>query len=409
MASGGPGVPRPSGSVPAGRQPRRGPDRREFTVSPEDDPWVLDHCPTWTLPVLPMMSSVDHLLRAACVYTGLRATGLRGLRLKRWIPVLGLTRLATEVAPAEGSGRDVRVSLSMWRPARTAALSRFEPVADAIVTFDPPETPGPLAALHDVEPAELPYLTNRLPHGPAFQYLTEVSYGSNGAFGILDAERGAVPGTFTNPGLLDASTHIIADRKFWLPYPQVGPNVVPYPHGIVRLDLFEPFPDKGRLRVDARPGGSDGDLLFVDFQVRAGDRLCAAFRNVSLVSPPSALELQTGADRRAFLLERRAAAKLSLSQETDGVSRLDMAVLEQADWPTGGLAYIYGLPAGSPARGHAEEITMREHIARKYGEHPSRVAVDLENHAAWLRDRPDRRHLLVVRSDKEGVTVEDRL
>ncbi|MFI6980926.1 beta-ketoacyl synthase N-terminal-like domain-containing protein [Embleya sp. NPDC050154] len=388
--------------------PQRGPAEREFVVSPDDDPWVLDHCPTWTLPVLPMMCTVDHLFQAASTHTGLQATGLRELRLQRWIPVVSPTRLATRVEPIAGRDRDVHVSLLMWRPARNEALSRFELVAEATITFDRPETPAPLPPLTDAQRAELPYLTNRLPHGPAFQYLTEVGYGSGGAVGILDARRGSVPGTFTHPGLLDAATHIIADRVFWLPYPQVGPNVVPYPHGLVRMDLFAPFPTEGQLRVEARPAGAEGDLLFVDFQVLAGDRLCAAFRNVSMVSPPSVLELQSGADRRAFLLERRYAPAMSMSQVVGGASRLDRAVLEQADWPTGGLAYVYGLPAGAPARLHAEEVAMREHVARAHGEHPARVVVDVPNQVAWMADQPDRKHRLLVHSDNETVTVENR-
>ncbi|MEU0937469.1 beta-ketoacyl synthase N-terminal-like domain-containing protein [Embleya sp. NPDC005971] len=388
--------------------PQPGPAEHEFVVSPDGDPWVLDHCPTWTLPVLPMMCTVDHLFRAASTYTGLQATGLRELRLQRWIPVVSPTKLLTRVEPLPDRGRDVHVSLLMWRPARNEALSRFELVAEATITFDRPDTPAPLPPLTDARQAELPYLTNRLPHGPAFRYLTEVGYGSAGAVGILDARRGSVPGTFTHPGLLDAATHIIADRVFWLPYPQVGPNVVPYPHGLVRMDLFAPFPTEGHLRVEARPAGAEGDLLFVDFQVLAGDRLCAAFRNVSMVSPPSVLELQSGADRRAFLLERRAAPKMSLSQVVGEASRLDRAVLEQADWPTGGLAYVYGLPAGAPARLHAEEVAMREHVARAHGEHPARVVVDVANRVAWLSDRPDTRHQLVVHSDGDAITVENR-
>ncbi|MYS84861.1 beta-ketoacyl synthase N-terminal-like domain-containing protein [Embleya scabrispora] len=390
------------------RVPQPGPAEREFVVSPDGDPWVLDHCPTWTLPVLPMMCTVDHLFQAASTYTGLRATGLRELRLQRWIPVVSTTRLLTRVEPMADRGRDVHVSLLMWRPAPNEALSRFELVAEATITFDRLDPPAPLPPLTDAQRAELPYLTHRLPHGPAFRYLTEVGYGSAGAVGILEAERGSVPGTFTHPGLLDAATHIIADRVFWLPYPQVGPNVVPYPHGLVRMDLFAPFPTEGQLRVEARPAGAEGDLLFVDFQVLAGDRLCAAFRNVSMVSPPSVLELQSGADRRAFLLERRPAPKMSLSQVVGGASRLDRAVLEQADWPTGGLAYVYGLPAGAPARLHAEEVAMREHVARAHGEHPARVVVDVENRVAWLSDQPDTRHHLSVHSDDEAVVVENR-
>ena len=37
----------------------------EETLDPKVDTWLQDHCPTWTLPALPMMSMVDRLAAAA--------------------------------------------------------------------------------------------------------------------------------------------------------------------------------------------------------------------------------------------------------------------------------------------------------------------------------------------------------
>src|SRR5262249_31545486 len=35
------------------------------TLDPARDKWLTDHCPTWTLPVLPMMSILDRIAEAA--------------------------------------------------------------------------------------------------------------------------------------------------------------------------------------------------------------------------------------------------------------------------------------------------------------------------------------------------------
>ncbi|MEU8528853.1 beta-ketoacyl synthase N-terminal-like domain-containing protein, partial [Streptomyces sp. NPDC048629] len=55
-------------------------------LSPADSPWLLDHRPTWTVPVLPMMSVVDRLAGAAAAQTGRPALALRDVRLRRWLP-----------------------------------------------------------------------------------------------------------------------------------------------------------------------------------------------------------------------------------------------------------------------------------------------------------------------------------
>ncbi|MFH9404249.1 beta-ketoacyl synthase N-terminal-like domain-containing protein [Streptomyces sp. NPDC017638] len=377
----------------------------QFSFRPQTHSWVLDHCPTWTLPVLPMMSTVEYLLQAGSDHAGTPATGLRSLTLKRWIPVTGPIRLATHTRRLPGHGATIHAQLLTWREASQAALSRFEIAAEAVIVFPTPPLPPPLPPLAVAVPAPLPYALDRLPHGPAFQYLTDLHYGSAGARGVLDPQRGSVPAGFTHPGLLDAATHVVPGHDLSIWGDQFDRDHVPYPHGLEYLDLYGPFPESGSIEVEARLAGTADQLMYVDCQMSHEGRLCAAFRGVSMPAPPSALVHGTAAGRRAFLLERRFVSGMGLTRTTDGTTRLEKKELSLADWPTGAVAHVYGLPGSRPAWQYAVEITMKEHVAHLHQAHPAHVAVDTTRKTAWLSDRPGLEHRLSVLVTETEVIV----
>lgn len=377
----------------------------QISFRPQTQSWVLDHCPTWTLPVLPMMSTVEYLLQAGSDHAGTPATGLRSLTLKRWIPVTGSIRLATHTRRLPGDGATIHAQLLTWREASQAALSRFEIAAEAVIVFTTPPLPPPLPPLAVAVPAPLPYALDRLPHGPAFQYLTDLHYGSAGARGVLDPQRGSVPAGFTHPGLLDAATHVVPGHDLSIWGDQFDRDHVPYPHGLEYLDLYGPFPETGSIEVEARLAGTADQLMYVDCQMSHEGRLCAAFRGVSMPAPPSALVHGTAAGRRAFLLERRFVSGMGLTRTTDGTTRLEKKELSLADWPTGAVAHVYGLPGSRPAWQYAVEITMKEHVAHLHQAHPAHVAVDTTRKTAWLSDRPGLEHRLSVLVTETEVIV----
>ena len=124
----------------------------EEVLDPEMDAWIADHCPTWTLPALPMMSLVDRLAAAAHKRRkDFQIVGLEDVRIARWVAFPdGPLRLRTEVIAEERQGSElgaVDVQLSVWRDAATPALSRFEVAATGRVlmarNFCLPPTPLP--------------------------------------------------------------------------------------------------------------------------------------------------------------------------------------------------------------------------------------------------------------------------
>ena len=171
--------------VSGGAPKLRVPAPAEETLDPGRDRWLLDHCPTWTLPALPMMSMVDRLAGAV----GQPVSALLDVQVHRWLPFAGApVRLRTEVT---GEGVERSVTLLAWREAAEAALSRFEPVASARVRLGATETPPqPFAPLTDASDQADPYASGALFHGPAFQYLSAWRMGASGSTTTLLAEKG---------------------------------------------------------------------------------------------------------------------------------------------------------------------------------------------------------------------------
>ncbi|MBP2323425.1 PfaB family protein [Kibdelosporangium banguiense] len=379
----------------------------EHVLDPAVDKWLLDHCPTFTFPALPMMSTVDLLAGAAVGHTGRPVTAVRDVQLRRWVPIREAVRLRTEVS---GSGDELDVTLLVWRDAATPALSRFEPVASATVRVGGQPAgsraaPGPLAG---AEPAGDPYCTGVVFHGPSFQYLVSWRLGIGGASGVLDAGRGSVPRGILNQGLLDAATHVIPHAQLWRWSDEIGRDVVGFPHKITAFESFAPLPDSGNVYVEARFVGFDqGNRTrpVVDLWLSDERRLLATIRLVDILMPGGRLGIAEPGVRRAFLRHRRYAGGLGISVKDADVTRLSVADVEQFDWLGGTIAHVYGLPAGSRGRDHLARIAMQDHVARLARVHPSAVEVALREHRAWPKARPDEIHHLHVEQAADHVTV----
>lgn len=255
-------------------------------LDPQRDHWLLDHCPTWTLPALPMMSMVDRLVAAAEALPNTTVSALRDVQVHRWLPFSGeAQRLRTEVS---GTGAERKVTLLAWRESSNAALSRFEPVASGTVDLGAAQSqPQPFAALTDLIDVADPYSSGALFHGPAFQYLTSLKIGASGSSAILQADKGSVPRGALHQGLLDAATHGLPHDELSRWSDRIPSDVVGYPYRIKQLNRYARLPDHGQLRVEARFAGFDGEDRFpmLDIQVIQDDKVLLDFRLVEVLLP----------------------------------------------------------------------------------------------------------------------------
>jgi 3-hydroxymyristoyl/3-hydroxydecanoyl-(acyl carrier protein) dehydratase len=374
-------------------------------LDPVVDTWLGDHRPMWAVPSLPMMSTADLLAGAAADYLGAEITGLRDLRLLRWLPVPDEVRLRTRV---ERVGNELRVGLLVWTPAE----SRFVPVASALAGFDPPgERPQPFEPLPDLVPELLPYDTAEMFHGPAFQYLTSWWLGATGASGVLDIGRGLVPRGYLRPGLLDAMTHVIPHRRLGRWSSRVEPGRIAFPSRLAMLRVFEPLPENGELRVEARFAGFEANspvFPIFDLQLCRDGRVLVALRLIETVVPLGRYGQLTPRQQRAFCGDREYVDGIGLSTTRNGSTVIEETDIDYVELIPGSVAAVYRLPAGVTGSDRLARVAIADHVARTERVHPSRIEISEDLHTAHVTARSDHPHHLDVTHAPGQVTVRPR-
>ncbi|SFT36922.1 3-hydroxymyristoyl/3-hydroxydecanoyl-(acyl carrier protein) dehydratase [Actinopolyspora lacussalsi subsp. righensis] len=351
------------------------PSTVDTVLDPRADTWLADHCPTWTVPAVPLMSTAELLARSAGDHAGRPVRVLRDLSMQRWLPVADPVRLRATCT-------DEQTRLAVWHEA--GSLSRFVPVATATIDFEPPPRPARFTPLKDLADAPDPYENANLFHGPSFQYLTRLRMGSTGASGVLDAERGSVPRGAMHQGLLDAALHTIPHDALHRWDPAIGSDRLAFPHRLSHLTVYEPLPDHGEIEVEARFAGTlPDDLVAIDIQMCRGEHVLVAFRTVVMHIPIGALTAVSGPERRAYLRDATPNSRLLLTGSDGVLRRRDV---ERADTVPGTVNAVYGLPADTRAAEWLPHIAVKDHVARNAGVHPSTVEVTTLDDVSWDED-----------------------
>lgn len=361
----------------------------ELTIDPARDAWVLDHCPTYVIPSLPMMSVLDLFAQGASRATGgAKVIEISDLRLVRWVVVDAPTRLRVVVEPVDPGRFDGR--LEVWRDAPRAELSRWETHAEAVIFTaehyaGEPATPAPL---RDAVPYASPY-DGTVFHGPAFQTLMDgARIGRNGSSGTLAVERCKVPAGQQHPGLLDGAFHIVphtamnvwtTDRADVASYAAAGDTTVGFPRRVIWARFYGDAPLEGTVDVQTRFVGfddADDRLPIVDLWLSAAGKPWAYLRVVEFLLEKGHLVQVSGAERRAFIAERRAVPGMSLSDRLGrGAVTLDAARAATQDWFKGTLRAVYDTE--SQRNSLIADIAVKEAVAdAAHGAiHPAQVRV----------------------------------
>ncbi|MCB9117196.1 MAG: beta-ketoacyl synthase [Caldilineaceae bacterium] len=346
-------------------------------LDPAVDGWLQDHCPTWTVPALAMMSMVDRLAAGAQVRApGRKVVRLRNVRVHRWLSFAGGAQQLKTLGRPVGADT-VAMQLLVWEEDR----ARYALVAsgDVILTEHWQLADRPWSPPADAQPEADPYAAGVLFHGPAYQLLTDLQMGSGGASSWLDLDASGVPVGSLNQGLLDAATHGIPHDALWRWSAEIPADVAAYPVAIPAATFHGPTPTTGRVRGEARFAGFQGDdrrFPMIRVQIITGDEVWAEFDLVETLFPKGPLGQADPAARRAFLADRHYVPGMALSSQEAGMTKLDVATVTASDWLAGTVATIYAPEAADSALDPAELarlVAIKEHMARRWEIHPSWV------------------------------------
>jgi 3-hydroxymyristoyl/3-hydroxydecanoyl-(acyl carrier protein) dehydratase/1-acyl-sn-glycerol-3-phosphate acyltransferase len=385
------------------------PDVRFFDLDPRRDTWLLDHCPNYILPTLPMMDIVNRLAEAAITgASGRVLIALRQVRLHRWAVLDRPCRFRTTTTEV-GSGT-VRVRLDILDAVKGMQNEQtFQPLADGVVVFADayPPPPAPLPALADAIETEDPYASGAVTHGPAFQVVRSLCFGTGGATAVIDAAAGVVPVGVLHTALLDGALHALSndDPRPWSPH--IPADQFALPCGLSFITLHGPTPRTGEVRCEIRFDGFTAGRVWVAFRIQlfTGAGLWADIRSLHMLVPKGPIGIAGGRKRRAFLRDRIPVPSVCLSKPQGAGTYLTFDEVRTADWLPGSVAAFYG--AQGDFTTVTAQVAIKEHLARKIQLHPSAVVVAPDLRSASHFAEPLGRWPVQSITDSDGVTVID--
>ena len=328
----------------------------DIHLDPQVDTWITDHCPTWTVPSLPMTVVADLLARPVAA-AGRTVIGMGEVKLKRWIRVEGPLALQARVVASRPGAATVHL------------FQGEEVLATGQVRFGPyPKAPRARSSVSGPDAGD-PYAQGRLFHGPAFHLVRRLVLGDAGASATLQVPAGAAPAGVLHPALLDGATHPIPHDELGRWFPELDPGKVAYPASIHNLTVFGPGPaPDATVRCEVRPAGTLGspDLPLFELELSTVDGVWAQLTLLEACYPKGPLGRAVPAERRAFLRDRRFVPGLRLSRFDGHTTRLTEAEVAASDWLPGTIQAVYGTR-------DAAELARREHLAHKVGVHPGVV------------------------------------
>jgi 3-hydroxymyristoyl/3-hydroxydecanoyl-(acyl carrier protein) dehydratase len=295
-------------------------------------PWLADHCPTVTVPALPMAFAAEIAAEAAAlIHPHKRVIGLPTLDAEQWIHTgEGPVDVLIE-ATATGDIVDVTLSVHVENP-RFPALSGPKVHMRATVQMGDDWHPPEPAPSVEAPPSTLDirdyYDGGHTFHGPLLQGMTALhTLGPQGATAtfVTCADRdllGTDLAFVLDPRLLDTATHPMcsAEPERWVH--GLGPGHLAYPVHAENMRFFGPRPSGP---VTCTMAVLDSDASSLRFAVHLGSDAgpwCAYAWTEAIVAAGPLLG-RSPADRRAFLWEGRALPQITIGRATDAGWRVE--------------------------------------------------------------------------------------
>ncbi len=344
-----------------------------WVLDTERQPWLLDHCPTHNVPVLPVMGLVAKLIADRAP---LSALSLEVAEVTSWVLLdRGPVRLvARPQQEAKGSGslvierRDQGEARAVGRAAVPSAAKGMN-------------RPAPWADCEGGTAVSDPYASGELSHGPAFRLVRNLlrsDESSSFELDIADA-LGRANGDLTI--LLDAFLHGIPHGEPDLWFGEAARDKTAIPYRIEDLLFFAPLPREGVLRVRSRAvGAPSGKSCEVALQVCLGEEVLASMTVKEALCPTEAYAGLPLKVRRGFMRggEESAYYPWSLARLEAGSASLSLAKLRSANILPGIVEGIYGVPTtcSLDERRLAEVVAIKDYFARRSRLHPARVDID---------------------------------
>ena len=339
-------------------------------------PWIADHCPTYTVPSLPMMAELDLMANAVLDnYPGLKLTGIPRADAKSW---LAFNESAVEGRIEIGNLQEGGVDAQLFCDGHQDDEEKLVASARFCLDADYPEAKQPeIAPLENGRGINDFYESGSLFHGPAFQLLIQLDRGSNGASGVLDLAKNGVPAGILSPGLLDAALHSIPHDAMEHWSEDIPVDHAAYPLRVEQMVQYSAFPSEGLIQVEARfMDLRAGRFPRTRIWLLAEGKLIAEFCLTEVLMPKGPLGTLPPRQRKAFLTGQRFIENAGIATLTGNSTTATDSDIAASNWLPGTIEQVYGydnVETSAATTSLLNRVVVAEHGARILRIHPSRV------------------------------------
>lgn len=371
--------------------------RDKKIIDPDKDTWIKDHCPTYLLPALPMMSMVDMAAHAAMqIFPDKKLIAMKNIQVLRWVAVTQPITIHSEVISQSEDSAEITLFLEENHQRIPFAKAK------AFVAHDYPIAPQPPVQFKEGEVITDPYLN--LFHGAQFQIAKQLRMGTNGSSMLLICETATKAFGYLNQILLDGATHGIPhdDLSRW--NAEISTDKVAYPALILEFKCFGPAPSQGIMQCETRFLGFHHNKQFPKFLITLvhENQVWASIELVEALFPKGPLGAVSPDKRRLFLRDKQYVADMALSKLIDGKTHLNVQIIKTTDWLPGSVAALYEVDGDLLTMTRA--IAIKEHFARQFKVHPAAISI-LDNNTIACKTLPSKYYSFKVSQIDEEFVV----
>lgn len=331
--------------------------KAKLQLDPGREGWLMDHCPTFTIPTLPLAGMIRLMeLGATELFPHLKVKSLKEVQASQWLSFAEGPQeieILVEVIEEKSGTPTLSVQLRQFRNSATPQLSRWEPFCTGKVClgneFEPvSDTPRFIDKEGEVQfSAKGLYEKGFRFHGPYFQVLEELKllpeYQVSAIIKILEPD----PGHWLKMQILDGAAQSLPHEEAtdWMDHNQ---GKIGLPLCLKSAQFFSDAPKSPRLRVEVDPVSTQLAQRMPEFRIRIFDGtqsdspLWAKLHWVEILVPLGPLGRLNPLQRKHFAQGEAPLIDSLFSVTLDLKSRrLDENELKQCDWLPGSLAKIY--------------------------------------------------------------------
>lgn len=336
--------------------------QQEYIVDPEEHGWLNDHCPTYLIPAMSMMSVVDCIAASAQKYFPDQVLiSMENIQIFDWIIIKNPVKFLHEINIVNAQQAQITLKAGQKKLAKaTINFAESYPVA-----------PCNHDILTNTKNVSDPY--NNLFHGEIFKFMHSLKINETGSSSLLNADYAHASFGFFNHLLFDALTHGIPHDNLQQWSAEISDEYVAYPALILNLKFYQKPHYSGNLHCETRFAGFHISKKFPVFKISliSSEKIIAELTLVEALFPKGRLGNMPASKRRAFLQDKKYIEDMVLSSYEKGVTRLAAKTVAESDWLPGSIAMLYAVEGDLMQMTQA--IAVKEHFTRLLKIHPSEV------------------------------------